>query len=363
MSTKAKDRCLHRMLRSIAGRGIAIGFLAVALAAAVVCILRYSNTVYITDGDRSIQTVTVRKDLRTVLAVEGVYYTANDALTVTSLEGRGRQQAVNVERAFPVYLTVDDATVTCYLRSGTVQDLLDLNSVVLGPLDTVSHELDTVLTGEEEIVVTRVESHTRIEKETIYKGIDYKSTSLLKNGKTRTLSTGWNGTRVYTYEDIIENDEIVDSILVNTTISTYPQNDVVLLGDGSTISRLDYSDEFPLDENGNPINYKYVLHNQAATGYYARAGAWGAAVYSAARNMPDIGPCIAGTVAIRPEEIPYGTKMYIKSADGSFVYGYAIANDTGTGLQQNLIDVDLFYESYLESALNGRRIVDIYILE
>ena len=30
---------------------------------------------------------------------------------------------------------------------------------------------------------------------------------------------------------------------------------------------------------------------------------------------------------------------------------------------QNIIDIDLYYESYLESALNGRRIVDIYVLE
>ena len=55
--------------------------------------------------------------------------------------------------------------------------------------------------------------------------------------------------------------------------------------------------------------------------------------------------------------------MYIRSADGSFIYGYAIANDTGTGMMQGVVDVDLFYESFLESQLNGRRIVDIYILD
>ena len=40
-----------------------------------------------------------------------------------------------------------------------------------------------------------------------------------------------------------------------------------------------------------------------------------------------------------------------------------MTNDTGMGLMQNIIDIDLYYESYLESALNGRRIVDIYVLE
>ena len=27
--------------------------------------------------------------------------------------------------------------------------------------------------------------------------------------------------------------------------------------------------------------------------------------------------------------IPYGTKLYITSTDGKFVYGYAVATDTG----------------------------------
>lgn len=68
-------------------------------------------------------------------------------------------------------------------------------------------------------------------------------------------------------------------------------------------------------------------------------------------------------VAVHPEEIPYGTRMYITSADGSFVYGCAIAADTGTGLMDDIIDVDLYYDTYTESCLNGRKYVNIYILD
>ena len=67
--------------------------------------------------------------------------------------------------------------------------------------------------------------------------------------------------------------------------------------------------------------------------------------------------------AVRPEEIPYGSKLYIRSSSGSFIYGYAVANDTGSGLVDGLIDVDLFYDTYEESKLNSVRWVDIYILE
>ena len=44
------------------------------------------------------------------------------------------------------------------------------------------------------------------------------------------------------------------------------------------------------------------------------------------------------------------------------MYGYAVAADTGIGLLNDVIDVDLFDETYTESCLNGRRTVDIYVL-
>ena len=72
---------------------------------------------------------------------------------------------------------------------------------------------------------------------------------------------------------------------------------------------------------------------------------------------------ITGHVAVNPNEIPYGSKLYITSANNHFVYGYAIAADTGTGLLADIVDIDLFYDTYAESVLNGRGIVNIYVLE
>ena len=45
------------------------------------------------------------------------------------------------------------------------------------------------------------------------------------------------------------------------------------------------------------------------------------------------------------------------------MYGYAIAADTGTGLMDGVVDLDLFYGSYVESCLNGVRYVNVYVLE
>ena len=130
----------------------------------------------------------------------------------------------------------------------------------------------------------------------------------------------------------------------------------------AAISNLDWSDEFPLDENGIPIEYNYVLREQRATGYWRSGQVWGAGS-RACEARTGIYYCTAGTVAVRASQIPYGTKMYIRTPGGGFIYGYAVANDTGTGLEEGLIDIDLFYDSYQESVLNSVRWVDVYILD
>ncbi len=61
--------------------------------------------------------------------------------------------------------------------------------------------------------------------------------------------------------------------------------------------------------------------------------------------------------------IPYGTHLYITSADGKHVYGYAIAADTGTALRDGIIDVDLFFNTYEGSCRWGKKKVNIYVLD
>lgn len=67
-----------------------------------------------------------------------------------------------------------------------------------------------------------------------------------------------------------------------------------------------------------------------------------------------------GTVAVDPKVIPYGTKMYIVSADGMFVYGEGTAEDCGPAIKNHRID--LFYFTFKECAQFGRRDCYVYFL-
>jgi 3D (Asp-Asp-Asp) domain-containing protein len=68
-----------------------------------------------------------------------------------------------------------------------------------------------------------------------------------------------------------------------------------------------------------------------------------------------------GVVAVDPRVIPLGTRLYIQSLDGTKDYGFAIAEDKGSAIKGNKID--LFFETEAECYSFGRRKVKVYVLE
>ena len=107
-----------------------------------------------------------------------------------------------------------------------------------------------------------------------------------------------------------------------------------------------------IDHKGNSISYTSVLTG-SATAYTASPGSHTSTGAVAQR----------GRVAVNPNIIPYGTKLYIASPDGSYVYGYAVAADTGGALSSGSALVDLFYDTLSECYKFGRRTMNVYILE
>jgi 3D (Asp-Asp-Asp) domain-containing protein len=67
-----------------------------------------------------------------------------------------------------------------------------------------------------------------------------------------------------------------------------------------------------------------------------------------------------GVIAVDPTVIPLGSKVYIVSDDGKFIYGFASAEDTGGAIKGNKID--LCYDSVAECFIFGRRQCTVYIL-
>ena len=67
-----------------------------------------------------------------------------------------------------------------------------------------------------------------------------------------------------------------------------------------------------------------------------------------------------GTVAVDPRYIPYGTRMFIVSDDGCYIYGISVAEDCGGAIKGDRID--LYFPTYDQCIRFGRRDCTIYFL-
>ncbi|MBP0963652.1 MAG: G5 domain-containing protein [Oscillospiraceae bacterium] len=343
-------RAFFAACRYMLSRSFCYPLFLMAVTAVLTYTVMHTSAVTVTDGTNHFLAYTTSSQPAEVLSgMELRSVGRYDRVTDSGVPG---YHQLNVERAFPTYLTVDGRTRRIMTNSVTLDEMLAENHIVLGEHDRVDSSLRRMLQPGDKVTIQRVKQNLVQETNPIPYTVRHKSTSLLRNGRTRVLTDGRDGVEIKTYSETTVDGVLQDRELISTDIAQRPTEQDVLVGDGSAISNFDFSDQYPLDENGVPLKYEAVFHNQVATGYWARDPV------GASRMR-----CEAGTAAVRSSQFPYGTKLYVRTADGGFIYGYTITNDTGVGLMQNIIDIDLYYESYLESALNGRRIVDIYVLE
>lgn len=346
---RKRARIVYYGIRDIMiGRSLWCCMLALSLAAIMITVSQQIKTVYVRDRGVTRLTYTLRQNPATILADMGISTMAFDEVDFSGFNGG--MGIINITRAFPVTLSVDGRFISMMATDEKVEDILREADVTLGEFDEISHSPGSYVKPNDSIEIKRVELVTTVVYEAIPHDVEYKDNCLLRKGRTRTLSAGKDGERALTYIDRMVDGVLEDRKLSSSVVAKEPVTQLVLRGTGDPVSNLDFG--IPLDENGVPVTYKKLLTNQICTGYSARSGAKGAS-----RMVLK-----SGCVAVRADEIPYGTKMYITSADNKFVYGFAIAADTGVGLMQNVIDFDLFYDTYVESCLNGRKYLNVYIL-
>lgn len=120
---------------------------------------------------------------------------------------------------------------------------------------------------------------------------------------------------------------------------------------GRLVSPLSVGSPIEVDENGRPLNYSKCI-TAVATAYSPEDG-----------NITATGePAQLGYIAVNPRQIPYGTMMYIRASDGSYIYGVAKAADTGGFISNSTVKVDLFFWDGSSAVSFGRRNVEIYFI-
>ena len=267
--------------------------------------------------------------------------------------------ALHLEEAVLLHVASDGVEADVYVTQETVGDALDDLGIVLGEYDYTEPELSAACTDGMSITVHRVEYRDYTIRETIPHETVVEYTSVLRRTPEKELVTQ-EGVDGYLHAEA--RDRIVDGEVESTELlAVYSQSDPVTeivkkyqagvpVSDVEPPEGVTLVDNVPVDET-LPDTEEMTVYTMKATGYYSARGmgASGLGLYY-------------GTVALDPTLIPYGSLLYITSADGNFVYGWAIATDTGAFVQTNRMQVDLFYESYVESAANAAGEVLVYVV-
>lgn len=309
-----------------------------------------TNIIQVNDGESNQIILSTFSDEDKILKLANVELDESDKVIYTSYDGNYKN--ITIRRTFTVPITVDGNTIEGKINQGTVEDCLINAGVVLGEHDFTSPSLHHQLNPGDSIRVYRVEYMDQQYEEAIPFETKYKTSSLTYRFPKRryTLEEGQNGTNLVTYRERYVDGELSLSLVSKIETIKQPVDKVVLsYGKGVPISPLSGPAGVTVS-NGVPSGYTRVIENVSATGYHSKRG----------KGSSGLG-LYCGTVAVNPNVIPYGTKMYIASPDGKFVYGWAIATDTGGALMENPSHIDLFYDSDLESSLNWRNNVNIYI--
>ncbi|MCD7858555.1 MAG: G5 domain-containing protein [Firmicutes bacterium] len=337
------------------------------------------NTYLINDDGRILLHYTYATDPEDVLSEIGVTVGEDDLITTQPRNGISE---ITVQRLQTITVVYNGQTLTLTSYGGTVEELLESAGITLGEWDEISVDLEEPTADGMEFTV----STAYVVTESSYSAIPYSTLYCedtgLADGEQEILSAGKDGV-LYTIADIyyVNGQEVSRTVLSETVISQSVE-EIVAVG-----SYVEVADPVPMtssnavsivmntqpfesesgsaDEEETPTNSENTFvtaDGEVVT--YSKVITCVATAYSC---NGQIGYTYTGTIArvgeiaADPSVIPPGTRMYIYTNDGEYVYGYAVAEDTGGAIKGNI--VDLYFNSDAECYAFGRRTCTIYILD
>ncbi len=359
-------------------RGFVALMLSAVCALSIITVAMQTKRVTILDGTSSLTVLTMKDDPAQILEQAGVALSAEDEVVRTTAPAG--DYALQIKRAFDVTVCADGIETSLTVTDGTVSDALRRAGVMLDDDDICNLSLESELSQGMEISLDRVEYRDVTTTEALPFTEERRQSNLYAKGKEVVSQAGAEGERTIVTREKLVNGQVAESIIISDTVTKQPVNRIVVEGTKTvsfTISSVPKSNatvqtnngkivpvvpasaswratvkgDILIDHEGNEVSYVKMMQGKA-TSYYAPAGA-----KTSTGRLAQY-----GVVAVDPKKIPYGTKMYICSADGRTVYGYAVAGDTGGGLVRGQVLVDLYYNSINECYWFGGRQMRVYIL-
>ena len=326
------------------------------------------NTYVINDGGRVMYHTTYATDPAQVLDEAGLTLGEDDI--VTTQPGLGVSE-ITIQRKQMISIVHGGKTLEVVSYGESVESLLERLSLLLTKEDVVSVPLNTQTYDGMEICVSRA-----VQTEESYIAVLPYETSYcydptLAEGEEKVLTAGVDGqvliTAVVAYVDGVESSRTI----LSQNVVRQPVNAVIAVG---TYIEQTAPETEPTEPNipqkpedtGMPIitdgmiitpDGEVLTYTSAdvfkATAYHNSDP--GCTIWTATGTL-----CRVGAIAVDPKVIPYGTRMYIVSNDGRYIYGIATAEDCGKSIKG--MRIDLYFDSVAECNTFGIRDCTVYFL-
>ena len=365
------------------------------------------NTVRLTANGKTQTLEILGGDVSEALKEAGVKLAKDECCNYSLDQPLTDGMEIEVLRAVRIQVTTKSGTKEYPVSAATVEDALEQCGVGLGEHDRLNVRRTARPVEGMEITVTRV----RVKEETETEALDYGTKTTyskdLKRGEKNTLTAGLKGEKTYTYQAVYVEEKLESRKLVSEEVTREPVDEIIVQGTGSgaagagKLPQLDFdADAEVIGDKGDSslTSHRFGGNSSGSGGGSSGSGggssggkpnfdfsfdegvgtftdAWGQEV-SYAKIME--GTCTAycipggttsvgltaerGVIAVDPDVIPYGTRMYVTSPDGSVVYGYGVAGDTGGACMAGDIIADLCYDTLEGCSIIGRREMVLYLL-
>lgn len=312
-----------------------------------------------TGQNESIVVKTRVNNVEELLNKEGVTVNDTDKLNVDPQSELDDGHEIVVKRGKQVTIKTNSGETVANVTSADAEGALAEAGYQTGEADEITTDGDT-------ISVVAVDEKDETITQPIEFDTQYTEDSTMYTGETKVIQAGVNGVKTIVQHVIYRDGAEASRETISEEVTQVPTAQIIAKGTkvmatkapSKTVTAPKSGSSFSSD-TGNTINgmkYKKKITMQA-TAYSTSPSENGGYTVSAKGN-----PLKHGIVAIDPSVVPLGSKVYVESTDGSWVYGVASAEDTGGAIKGNRID--LCYEGSVASVnAFGRRSCNVYILE
>ena len=306
--------------------------------------------VIVIDGEETVEVMSYKNSVQGLIEDQGISLREDDRITPEPDTPLKDGMEIVIKRAVPLTVSADGEQMRVLTAADTLKGALKETGITIGADDIVEPDIGSPVKRDMEVKVVRV-TYDRVteEKEVPFETIVNYNDQIDK-GIERVTGKGEKGK---VQEEILiayhDGDE-VSRLKVNQEVLKEPTDQIVERGTRDIIAT-----------SRGDVRFKKAIY-MSATAYDATFESTGKnpdhPLYGITRSGTQVRP---GVVAVDPKVIPLGTKLYVKSLDGSADYGFASAEDTGGAIKGNKID--LYYESPEVVRKFGRKNVLVYILE